>query len=218
MEPQVLFSDPALAVLVKPVGMPSQPDPSGALSVLDWVREHLPGPEPHPVQRLDRPAAGVLAVARGRRAAAELFRQFREREVDKRYLALVEGFEALPGPRGRMEHHLVHDARRNLSRVHAEPVPGSKPALLEYRVLKTGKTRALVEVQLLTGRHHQVRAQFGFLGCPLAGDGKYGASRPLRGGGIALFASHLGLRHPLSGKRMDFEARPSGRIWEPFLD
>lgn len=217
MEPRVLYSDSSLAVLVKPVGMPSQPDPTGTPSLLDWVAEQLPGQEPHPVQRLDRPAAGLIAVARGRRAARELFRQFREREVDKLYLALVEGFESLPTAEGRLEHHLVRDGRRNVSRACLEPVQGSQPAILEYRVLKPGKTRALVEVRLVTGRHHQIRAQFALLGCPLAGDVKYGSARALREGGIGLFASRLGLRHPITGKRKDFEALPSGRAWEPFL-
>ena len=217
MEPQVLYSDKALAVLVKPVGMPSQPDPSGAPSVLDWVRQHLPGQEPHPVQRLDRPAAGLVAVARGPKAARELFRQFREREVEKVYLALVEGFEALPAAEGRLEHHLVHDGRRNLSRAFHEVVEGSREALLDYRVLQTGKTRALVEVRLVTGRHHQIRAQFALLGCPLAGDVKYGAARALREGGIGLVASRLSFRHPLTGQPLDFEARPTGRAWDPFL-
>ncbi len=217
MEPLVLYSDEALAVLNKPVGMPSQPDPSGVPSLLDWVRQHLPGQEPHPVQRLDRPAGGLVAVARGRLAARDLFRQFRERLVEKTYLALVEGFQALPAAEGRLEHHLVSDGRRNLSRACVEAVEGSRLGILDFRVLRTGKTRALVEVRLVTGRHHQIRAQFALLGCPLAGDLKYGASSALRQGGIALFSSHLGLRHPWDGRWLEFQARPVGRAWEPFL-
>ncbi len=218
MEPKVLYSDPVLVVLDKPVGMPSQPDPSGALSVLDWVTRSLPGDQVHPVQRLDRPAGGVMVVARGRASARELFGQFRARQVEKSYLALVEGFLALSAGEGRLEHHLVRDGRHNRSQAYDQPVPGSRPGILEYRVLKTGRTRALLEVRLLTGRHHQIRAQFALLGCPLAGDLKYGASSALRQGGIALFASHLGLRHPLSGAWLEFQARPAGRVWEPFLD
>lgn len=214
MEPQVLHADDELVVLVKPVGMPAQPDPSGVPSVLDWVAEHYPGREPHPVQRLDRPAGGIVAVALGAVAARRLFHQFQERTVEKLYLALVDNPAALPAPEGRLEHLLVHRQRGNVSKVSDH----GKPAVLEYRLLKVGRTRALVEVRLITGRHHQIRAQFAHVGCHLGGDVKYGAHRPLREGGIALFASHLALDHPRTRERLTFTARPTGRAWEPFLE
>lgn len=214
MTPQVLHADEDLVVLVKPVGMPAQPDPSGAQSVLEWVAAEFPGKEPHPVQRLDRPAGGLMAVALGAVSAKRLYQQFQERTVFKLYLALVDNPAGLPGPEGRLEHLLVHRQRGNVSKVSER----GKPAVLEYRVLRVGRTRALVEVKLVTGRHHQIRAQFGHLGCPLGGDVKYGAHRPLREGGIALFASQLALDHPRTRERLVFAARPEGRAWEPFLD
>lgn len=100
MEPQILYSDPVLVVLDKPVGMPSQPDPSGVLSVLDWVARSLPGDPVHPVQRLDRPAGGLMAVARGRAAARDLFGQFRTRQVDIATWPWWRAFGTCHGERG----------------------------------------------------------------------------------------------------------------------
>lgn len=216
-EPQVLYGDDALVVIEKPVGMPSQPDPSQALSVVEWVERSMPEFNVFVVQRLDRPASGVMAVAVGDYAARSLSEAFRSRRVSKTYLALIEWSGKLP-QEGTLKHYLVRDGRNNISKTVAPDDPHGKEAILKYKVLQIGRTRACVVVDLETGRHHQIRAQFAAEGCPLAGDVKYGASSALRAGGIALHAFRLVVPHPISGKRLVFESRPSGKAWEPFLE
>ncbi len=237
-----------LAVIAKPAGMPSQPDKSGAFSILDWVREKG---EAYPVQRLDRPAAGLMCVARTREAAAFLSEALHRGEICKHYLALAEnpayfasgagapcvssavdacgtsdagtcgadGVYALPrcgAPSHELRCYLRRDGRANKSETADKPAPGFKEAVLRYEVLATGRTRALLRIELLTGRHHQIRAQLSHIGCPLAGDVKYGATSRLRQGGIALFSCRLSLPHP-DGRRLTFTSLPTGRTWEPFI-
>ncbi|MCR5660961.1 MAG: RNA pseudouridine synthase [bacterium] len=247
--PQVLFWDDVLAVIAKPVGMPSQPDKSGAFSVLGWMRKRG---EAYPVQRLDRPAAGLMCAARTREAAAFLSAALQRGEISKHYLALAEnpayfasgaggpcvssavdacgtsdagtcgadGVYALSrcgAPSHELRCYLRRDGRANKSEATDNAAPGFKEAILRYEVLVIGRTRALLRIELLTGRHHQIRAQLSHIGCPLAGDVKYGATSRLRQGGIALFSCRLSLPHP-DGRKLSFTALPTGRAWEPFLD
>jgi 23S rRNA pseudouridine1911/1915/1917 synthase len=157
------------------------------------------------VHRLDRPTTGVLLLARTSKAASRLSDQFRRGAPRKTYLAVVEG---VPVPAtGELTHHLAaRGDEQGVTRAAGAPFPGSRPARLRYHVRETAPGRALVEVELITGRRHQIRAQLALAGWPVWGDVKYGASRRRRPAGIALHAWRLEVAHPVGGAPLRLEA------------
>lgn len=214
MEPEVLFSDKDLIVAVKPVGMPAQPDPSKAFSLLEWLRDRYG--QVFLLNRLDRPVGGLLAFALNGPSAARFNALITAGSLCKYYLALLERPELLNSDAGRLKDYLLRDGRSNRSSAAAAETEGARPAELSYKILKRGRTRALAAISLQTGRHHQIRAQFSHMGCPVAGDVKYGASGRLRGRGIALWSWQL--RFMWKGRSLNFISLPSGKTWEPFLE
>ncbi|HBM96528.1 TPA: RNA pseudouridine synthase [bacterium UBP9_UBA11836] len=214
LPPSIVFENNAWAVIVKPVGMPTQPDPGRAFSLLDWAREQWG--QAYVVNRLDRPAGGLVFMAKTSTGAAALNKLLQTDKVSKSYLVLIENGSRLPASEASLEDYLLKDGRNNVSRVVASTESGAKLARLNYRVLAQGRTRTLVEVKLETGRHHQIRAQFANLGCPVAGDRKYGASSALRQGGIALWSYQISF--PWHKTEQTFTYWPTGRVWQPFLE
>lgn len=214
LQPSIVFENNAWAVIVKPVGMPAQPDPGRAFSLLDWARQQWG--KAYVVNRLDRPAGGLMLMAKTSAGAAALNKLLQTDRVDKSYLVLIENGSRLSDSAASLEDYLLKDGRANLSRAVSAAEPGAKLARLNYKVLARGRTRTLVEVQLETGRHHQIRAQFANLGCPVAGDIKYGAGSALRQGGIALWSYKISF--PWKKADLAFTYWPAGRVWQPFLD
>mgnify|MGYP000316819051 CR=1 FL=1 len=214
LQPSIVFENNAWAVIVKPVGMPAQPDPGRAFSLLDWAQQQWG--KAYVVNRLDRPAGGLMLMAKTSAGAAALNKLLQTDRVDKSYLVLIENGSRLSDSAASLEDYLLKDGRANLSRAVSAAEPGAKLARLNYKVLARGRTRTLVEVQLETGRHHQIRAQFANLGCPVAGDIKYGAGSALRQGGIALWSYKVSF--PWKKADLAFTYWPAGRVWQPFLD
>jgi 23S rRNA pseudouridine1911/1915/1917 synthase len=147
------------------------------------------------VHRLDQPVAGVMLFCRTSKAAGRISEQFRLGHVKKRYVAIVEG--SLAHDTEKLVHHLER-REKSSSRVVAGPGPRSQEARLSYRVLERNRSRTLIEVDLETGRHHQIRIQMSHRGHPLLGDLRYGASAPLPNRQIALVATELHFTHPVS--------------------
>ena len=210
----ILYVDNHLLVVNKPAGMLVQGDSTGDLCLLEaartWVGETYRKPGRvylGLVHRLDRPASGVLVFARTSKAAARLSAQFRERQVQKTYWALVEG-ETLP------EATLTHrmERREQSSRIVRR---GGQEARLHYRCVGVHQGTSLVEVDLETGRRHQIRLQLAHTGHPILGDRRYGTSREFIRGAIALHARRLTLTHPTRGIEQSFTADPD---WGHFLD
>lgn len=212
MEPYlVLHADPRLIVVDKLANVPAAPDPSGDPSVRSMVAERFGCAFLEAPHRLDRRVTGALAFARSAQAAAVLSEAFRLRSVRKTYLAVVE--RAPEAEEGVLVHRLRHDGRRNVSRVEqvapdlasgweadaraGRAVP-PEIAVLAWRRAALSERYALVEVELLTGRHHQVRAQLAAGLSPIRGDLKYGARRSCRNGLVMLHAWKLSL--PAIGK------------------
>jgi 23S rRNA pseudouridine1911/1915/1917 synthase len=216
--PTVVFADNHLLVVVKPAGMLAQGDRTGDASLVDWAERWLAESAAKPgkayvglVHRLDRPVGGLMVLARTSKAAARLSAAFRDRTVDKRYLALVE--RPLPEAAGRSEGWLVPGRGTVSSRWQAAPCDGGQTAVLGWRTLDAAGAGTLVEVGLETGRKHQIRAQLAALGSPILGDRRYGARKPWApAGSIALFAWSLTVPHPIGGAPTTFEAWPE-RPW-----
>jgi 23S rRNA pseudouridine1911/1915/1917 synthase len=213
----VLYEDNHLLALYKPSGLVVQRDYKNRANLLDlskmWIKERYCKPGNvfiGMVHRLDGPVAGVLVLARTSKAAARLSAQFREKRVDKRYLAVVEGRP--PGDEGLLEHYLERQGRK--SRVVDPNTSGGKMARLRFHLLAHSKGRSLLDVALETGRRHQIRTQLAASGCPILGDVRYGAQRPMAYGRIALLSRHLVFDHPTRTVRIHLKCpAPYGWPW-----
>jgi len=213
----VFYEDNHLLVVYKPAGLIMQRDHKNKANLLDlaklWIKARYAKPGnvfAGMVHRLDGPVAGVVALARTSKAAGRLSDQFRRGTIEKQYLAVVEGRP--PDDKARLENWLVRDGRH--SRIVSTPVTGSQDARLNYRRIASSADASLLGIRLETGRRHQIRVQLAGIGCPIAGDVRYGASKPLAHGRIALLARGLACDHPTTKVRMAFEAAwPVGWPW-----
>lgn len=204
----VIFEDNHLLVVVKPGGLPTQPTPLSDASLETeakaWLKAkyHKSGNVYlHAIHRLDRPVSGVVVFAKTSKALSRLQASIRERKTKKTYIAWVEGI--LEGE-GTFEDYLIHgDHVALLGKPHA---PNSKLCRLHYKVLESKNQKTLVEIDLETGRYHQIRAQFGFRKYPIYGDRKYGSSTTLDH--IALHHLAFSIPHPVGGEMMTFSRAP----------
>ena len=206
-----LYLDNHLLVVAKPLGLLVQGDATGDADLVTLAKAYLKERFDKPgnvfvglVHRLDRPTSGVVCLARTSKAASRLSDQFRRRAVEKRYLALVEG--RLAGA-GRCEGWLASAGGR--VELVTEGAPGAKRAALGWRALASRAGRTLVEVDLETGRKHQIRVQLAALGTPVVGDFRYGSATPFADGrGLALHAYRLAFEHPTRRVPVAFTAPP----------
>ncbi len=205
---RVVYEDNHLLVLEKPAGVPTQADASGRPSLQEEGKAYLKTRYAKPgdvflglVHRIDRPVAGLVVFARTSKAAGRLSEQMRERRIGKFYLALVEG--RVDPPRAKLAGWLVREG--TVSRLVASPRTGAQDASLTYEVRTAGPSSSVLEVELHTGRKHQIRAQLAGIGHPIVGDRKYGARTPYRNGAIALVAWRLEFEHPTRKEAMHFE-------------
>ena len=219
---QVILEDNHLLAVAKPAGLLVQGDRTGDVTLLALAKAYLKQKYAKPgnvflalVHRLDRPVSGVVLLARTSKAASRLSRQFRELAVGKRYLAVVEGIPP-SGSRELVAHLAGGGDARGVTRAQREPFPDSREARLVYTVTERAANRALLSVEPMTGRRHQIRAQLALIGCPVLGDVKYGAASPSTDRSIALHASRLEVTHPIGSESVVLEASlPSGWPWPP---
>lgn len=218
MEPvQILYQDASVLVCRKPTGWLSEPGQGKSLpeALSQQLSEAGENAAVLTVHRLDKPVSGLMVLARTREAAGSLIAQIAAHTTEKEYLAVVCGVPE--APEGTWEDLLFHDSRTNKTFVVTRMRKGVREARLRYRVVETcmeaGQPLTLVRVELLTGRTHQIRAQFSHRGLPLLGDVRYGSrARPT----LALFSCHLAFDHPETGKRMEWKLQPSGPPWDLF--
>ena len=216
----ILYEDNHLLVIDKPAQLATMGVRPPRESALELARKYIKEKYRKPgnvylgvVSRLDAPATGILVFARTSKAAARLTAQYRNRKVTKIYHILVEG--ALDAPQGKFEDWVRKDERHRRMHVVTAEAEESRQARLSYRVLRTLKKFQLVEVELETGRKHQIRLQFSSRGHPVVGDRKYNARQTLHQG-IALHARRLELMHPVRQEKMTWDADVPV-AWQPFL-
>ena len=199
---EMIYADDHIVVAIKPPRVLSTDEPGG---MPELVRQALGDKKAdvRTVHRLDRVVSGVMVLARNPQAAAELSKQIREGEFDKEYLAVVHG---APEAQGRLIDLLLRDKRERKTYVVAEPAKGVQEAALDYQVLSVDKGMSKVSIQLITGRTHQIRAQFSSRGYPLVGDRKY--SENAVDCEIALWSHRLEFTHPVTKERMVFQKEP----------
>ena len=220
----ILYEDNHIIIVNKAVGEIVQGDKTGdkPLSeiVADYLREkyHKPGAAfvgvPH---RLDRPTSGVVVLAKTSKALERLNDMFRRGDVEKTYWAIVGNRPA--EEEAELTHWLVRNEQQNKSYAYDRERPGSKQAVLHYRLLVSLTNYHLVEVELKTGRHHQIRCQLAKIGCPIKGDLKYGAPRSNPDGSISLHARRVRFVHPVSHADIDVTAPvPDSALWRAAED
>ena len=215
---QILYEDPYLLLAEKDAGMPSQPDKTGDDDLLTLLRREQAARgdkyEAELAHRLDRGTGGVMLYAKGSAMAAKLSAMLGERRVEKEYLAVLTAPPAEPA--GTFCDTLLHDTARNVSRVVPKGTKGAKDAVLRYETVAEADGLFLALVRLETGRTHQIRIQFASRGCPLSGDGKYGAKN---GGALGLWSFRLTLPHPMHRKEtVSAVSLPRGDAFAPFAE
>ena len=210
---EVVYEDNHLLVVNKRAGEIVQGDKTGDRPLSEMVKEYIKEKYAKPgnvfcgvVHRIDRPVSGLMIFARTSKALERLNRMLRDGEIHKTYWALVEGKPK--EPEGRLENWLVSDGRINKTFPAREGDKDAKLCKLDYRTVAEGERYTLLEVNLLTGRKHQIRAQLSNMGNPIKGDLKYGAKRSNRDGGISLQARNIRFTHPVSKKEIDITADP----------
>nr|WP_299173729.1 RNA pseudouridine synthase [uncultured Allomuricauda sp.] len=209
----VIYEDNHLIVVNKRSGDIVQGDKTGDAPLSDVVKEYLKQKYSKPgnvylgvVHRLDRPTSGIVLFAKTSKALPRLNKLFSEGKAKKIYWAVVKNPPQQES--AILEHWLVRNPKQNKSYAHTKEVPDSKKASLSYSISKKLDSYSLLEINLKTGRHHQIRAQLAALGCFIKGDLKYGASRSNKNGGIHLHARSLTLEHPVKKEILTFIAEP----------
>lgn len=221
---QILYEDNHLIAVNKAPGEIVQGDKTGDKPLSDTLKEYIklkynkPGEVflgvPH---RLDRPTSGVVLFARTSKALVRLNEMFKDHDaMRKTYWAIVQGAPKLP--EARLENYLIRNEPQNKSYVAKPGAKDAKLAVLTYRTLAKGDRYTLLEVELLTGRHHQIRCQLAAIGCPIKGDLKYGAKRSNPDGSISLHARQITFIHPVRKEQLTITAPvPEGSLFAQLL-
>ena len=217
---QVVYEDNHLIIVYKESGEIVQGDKTGDVPLSEVVKAYIKTKYQKPgnvflgvVHRLDRPVAGLVVFARTSKALSRLNEMFRKGEVKKTYWAIVQ-----QRPReetGELEHWLMRNEQQTKSYDYAKERPEAKTAVLKYQLIDTSERYTLLQVGLLTGRHHQIRCQLAAIGCPIKGDLKYGAKRSNADGSISLLAREIAFVHPVSKATVKVTAPfPKDNLWQ----
>lgn len=216
---KVVYEDNHIIIVNKCSGEIVQGDKTGDKPLSDTVKEYIKQKYNKPgnvflgvVHRLDRPVSGLVVFAKTSKALSRLNDMFRTGDVHKTYWAIVKRRDI--ATEGTLTDWLTRNERQNKSYAHEREVPGAKKAVLKYKVRAVADNYMLIEVKLLTGRHHQIRCQLSHMGCPIKGDLKYGAPRSNPDGSISLLSRRVEFVHPVSKENIVAYADvPDDRLW-----
>ena len=219
---EVIYEDNHIIIVNKQSGEIVQGDKTGDRPLSDIVKDYIKEKYQKPgavflgvVHRLDRPVSGLVVFARTSKALTRLNKMFAEGEVQKTYWAIVKN--APKEPEGTLTHWLVRNEKQNKSYAYDHERPNAKKAILKYKVIGHSDNYTLLGVQLMTGRHHQIRCQLAAMGCPIKGDLKYGAPRSNPDGSISLMSRRVAFIHPVSKEQIIVEAPlPDDSLWQSF--
>lgn len=216
---QILYEDNHLIVINKRAGDIVQGDKTGDVPLSELVKSYIKEKYNKPgdvflgvVHRIDRPTSGIVVFARTSKALTRLNESFRNKDLKKTYWAIVKN--PVPKKSETLVHYLVRYPEKNSSKAYEKEVDSSKMAVLHYRVLKAFEHYSLLEIDLETGRHHQIRAQLKAIGCPIKGDLKYGSKRSNDDGNINLHARKIEIKHPVKDEILKITAPlPDDVLW-----
>jgi 23S rRNA pseudouridine1911/1915/1917 synthase len=216
---QVLFEDNHLLIINKRAGDITQGDKTGDKPLNEVVKEYVKEKYHKPgkvfigtVHRLDRPTSGIVIFARTSKALERLNKMLRDKVIQKTYWAIVK--KKPKSERGTRINFLKKDTKKNKSFVYKKEIEGSKKAILHYQVIQKLDNYTLLEIDLETGRHHQIRTQLSHMGSPIKGDLKYGFDRSNKDGSISLHARKINFTHPVSKETISLTApTPDDPIW-----
>ncbi len=220
-ESQIVYEDNHLLVINKQVGQLVQGDKTGDKSLLDEIKDFIKIRDHKPgnvflglVHRIDRPTSGLVIYAKTSKALSRLTQMVKNREIKKTYWAIVPK-EMIPLEQ-KLVHYLRKNEKNNKATVFEKVTEGAKEARLHYKVIRTLDNYYLLEIDLETGRHHQIRAQLAKIGIPIKGDLKYGTPRSNPDGGIHLHARKLSFTHPVTKEAIEIIAptNPQDKIWQ----
>lgn len=221
---KVVYEDNHLIIVFKESGEIVQGDKTGDVPLSETVKAYIKDKYHKPgnvflgvVHRLDRPVAGLVVFARTSKALSRLNEMFRKGEIHKTYWAITKQCPA--EAQATLTNWLTRNERQNKSYVYDREVPGSKKSILEYRVIGHSDRYHLLEIRLMTGRHHQIRSQLAHIGCPIKGDLKYGAERSNPDGSISLLSHHVEFVHPVSKETISLDSPlPADRLWQEIAE
>lgn len=216
---QVVYEDNHIIIVSKRSGEIVQGDKTGDRTLADDVKQYIKEKYAKPgnvflgvVHRLDRPVWGLVVFAKTSKALSRLNDMFRTGDVHKTYWAITQNCPA--EPEATLTDWIRRNEKQNKSYTYDREVPNSKKAMLHYKVIGRSDNYTLVEVNLMTGRHHQIRCQLSNIGCPIKGDLKYGARRSNPDGSISLLARRIEFVHPVSKEHITVEAPlPDDKLW-----
>ena len=217
-----MYEDNHIIIVNKTASEIVQGDKTGDVPLSETVKRYIKEAYAKPgnvflgvAHRLDRPVSGLVVFAKTSKALARLNDMFRLGEVKKTYWAIVK--QCPPAEEGELVHYLVRNEKQNKSYAYDREVKGAKKAVLHYRLIGRSENYYLLEVDLKTGRHHQIRCQLAKIGCPIKGDLKYGFPRSNPDGSICLHARTVSFIHPVSKKPVEVTAPlPEGNLWKAF--
>ncbi|MDY3548107.1 RluA family pseudouridine synthase [Riemerella anatipestifer] len=225
IQEQILYEDNHLLVINKKAGQLVQGDKTGDASLLELIKDFIKSRDNKPgnvflglVHRIDRPTSGLVIYAKTSKALTRLTQMIKNREVKKTYWAIVP--KEMISPSQKLVHYLKKNEKNNKAIIFTKPTEGAKQAILSYNLILSLDNYLLLEIDLETGRHHQIRAQLSKMGIPIKGDLKYGAPRSNSDGGISLHARKLEFIHPVSKEKITIVAPVPSQdsVWQACED